>query len=40
LNLLSVSIFLVDNDEIPKAIRFSIKKAEQEAEYDIINFQG
>ncbi|NOX86491.1 MAG: hypothetical protein GXO86_11110 [Chlorobi bacterium] len=35
-----VSIYLIDDEEIPESIRKNIEKAEQEGEDDIIDFQG
>ena len=39
-SLFPVPIFLVDDGDIPKLIRASIEKAEQEDESDVIDFKG
>ncbi|MCF6270779.1 MAG: hypothetical protein L3J41_13775 [Melioribacteraceae bacterium] len=38
--LTPISIFLVEDDTIPKSIRASIEKSEQEGENDLIDFKG
>ena len=35
-----VSIFLVDEEDIPEAIRLSIREAEKEGEDNVIDFKG